>query len=243
MSVASEITRLQTAKSNLKASINSKTDSEHKITDETIDEYSDFVDSITTGGSSQMGEVIGGFGQYNTTSVSNVITDGTLSSFSSLTTAKNIKIKGESARTLFAGCSSLVNVSQIDTKDVTDFHSMFRSCSSLVTAPLFDTSKGTLFESFFDRCSLLENIPLYDMSSLVSGGINRTRYMFRNCTNLSNESLNNLLLMCINAKSWTGTKTLLVFSGLPTDSYPVSRMEALPNYQDFLDAGWTLGWE
>jgi hypothetical protein len=50
MSVATEITRLQNAKANLKASINAKTDSQHQIDDETIDEYADFVDSIQTGG-------------------------------------------------------------------------------------------------------------------------------------------------------------------------------------------------
>lgn len=50
MSIASEITRLQNAKSALKTSINAKTDSSHQIDDETLDEYSDFVDSIQTGG-------------------------------------------------------------------------------------------------------------------------------------------------------------------------------------------------
>ena len=50
MSIASEITRLQTAKSELKTSINAKTDAQHQITTETLDDYSDFVDSIQTGG-------------------------------------------------------------------------------------------------------------------------------------------------------------------------------------------------
>ena len=53
MSIASEITRLQNAKSALKTSINAKTDSSHQIDDETLDEYSDFVDSIETGGNLQ----------------------------------------------------------------------------------------------------------------------------------------------------------------------------------------------
>ena len=50
MSIASEITRIQNAKTALKTSINAKTDSQHKITNETIDDYSNFVDSITGGG-------------------------------------------------------------------------------------------------------------------------------------------------------------------------------------------------
>lgn len=50
MSIASEITRLQGAKTDLKTSINAKTDSSHQITNETIDAYASFVDSIPTGG-------------------------------------------------------------------------------------------------------------------------------------------------------------------------------------------------
>lgn len=50
MSVSSEITRIKNAKASLKTSINSKTDSQHQITTETIDDYADFVDSIQTGG-------------------------------------------------------------------------------------------------------------------------------------------------------------------------------------------------
>jgi len=47
MSIASEITRLQTAKSNLKTSINAKGGT---IVDETIDDYAGFVDSLELGG-------------------------------------------------------------------------------------------------------------------------------------------------------------------------------------------------
>ena len=50
MSVATEITRIQNAKEDLKTSINAKNDSSHQITNETIDDYSDFVDAIQTGG-------------------------------------------------------------------------------------------------------------------------------------------------------------------------------------------------
>lgn len=46
MSIASEITRLQNAKSTLKTKLNAKNDEQHQITNETIDEYGDFVDSI-----------------------------------------------------------------------------------------------------------------------------------------------------------------------------------------------------
>lgn len=50
MSVATQINRIQGAKAALKTAINAKTDDAHKITNETIDNYASFVDSITTGG-------------------------------------------------------------------------------------------------------------------------------------------------------------------------------------------------
>lgn len=52
MSIASEITRLQSAKSALKTAINAKTDAQHQIGNETISDYASFVDTIQTGGSS-----------------------------------------------------------------------------------------------------------------------------------------------------------------------------------------------
>lgn len=48
MSIETEITRLQTAKTLLKTKINAKNNSQNQITTETIDEYGDFVDSIPT---------------------------------------------------------------------------------------------------------------------------------------------------------------------------------------------------
>lgn len=50
MSIASEITRLQGAKASLKSSINAKNDNEHQITTETLEDYADFVDTISGGG-------------------------------------------------------------------------------------------------------------------------------------------------------------------------------------------------
>lgn len=51
MSVASEITRLQNAKTSLKTSLNAKNDENHQITTETLEDYSDYVDSIQTSSS------------------------------------------------------------------------------------------------------------------------------------------------------------------------------------------------
>ena len=59
MSVSGEITRLQSAKAALKTSINAKNDQQHQIDDETIDEYSVFVDLIPQGGETYVGDITG----------------------------------------------------------------------------------------------------------------------------------------------------------------------------------------
>lgn len=50
MSIATEITRLQNAKSALKTAINAKNDAQHQISSETLDDYATFVGDIQTGG-------------------------------------------------------------------------------------------------------------------------------------------------------------------------------------------------
>ena len=69
MSIATEITRIQTAKVDLKTSINAKLDGV-AIDDELIDEYADFVDQISTGstltGDAAVTDVLAGKTFYNT---------------------------------------------------------------------------------------------------------------------------------------------------------------------------------
>ena len=49
MSISTEITRIQNAKNTLKTKLNAKNDNEHQITNQTIDQYGNFVDSIPVG--------------------------------------------------------------------------------------------------------------------------------------------------------------------------------------------------
>lgn len=87
-----------------------------------------------------------------------------------------------------------------------------------------------------DGCRSLEDVPIYDTSSVLY-----ITNAFRNCKNLTDASLDNILQMCVNMTSYTGTKTLSTMFGMASqrpsnwDNIP-----NLPHYQDFLDAGWTL---
>ena len=65
----------------------------------------------------------------------------------------------------------------------------------------------------------------------------------KNCPNLTDTSLDNLLQMCINSNVTSSTRKNLNDVGLTATDYPVSRIQALPHYQDFINAGWTIGYE
>ena len=57
-----------------------------------------------------------------------------------------------------------------------------------------------------------------------------------NCPNLSDETLNNILQMCINATNYTQTKSL---SHLGLTAAQRSKCMTLSNYTAFTNAGWT----
>lgn len=136
----------------------------------------------------------------------------------------------------FNGCSKLKNIPLLDTSNVTRMMYMFITCTELQSIPLFDTKRVKETNYMFSACKSLLTVPLLDLSSVT----NMTR-MFENCNNLTDTSLDNILQMCINATSYTGTKTLARL-GLTSGFYPASRIEALPHYQDFINAGWTIGY-
>lgn len=158
--------------------------------------------------------------------------------------------------------SNLKSIPLLDTSKCTDFHQTFNSCPYLTSIPKIDTSAGTMLAYMFAYSTNLITIPELDTSSA-----NNTKGMFAGCTNIENiplldcsrnynmngmfdgcqklndTSLDNILQMCI--KSHYSYKTLASIgfgSSAMKTTYPVSRIEALPHYQDFLDAGWTIGY-
>ena len=135
---------------------------------------------------------------------------------------------------MFNGCASLTTIPLLNTSNATNMSSMFNGCASLTTIPLLDTSNVTDMSSMFRRCTLLMTIPLLNTSSVTS-----MSSMFLSCPSLSNDSLNNLLQMCINAVTFTSTKSLR-YIGLSEEQ--IQKCTTLSNYQAFLDAGWTTGY-
>ena len=135
---------------------------------------------------------------------------------------------------------NLVYMPLVDTGNVNNMNDMFNSCTRLTTIPLLDTSNVTEMERMFYNCYVLADIPVLDTSNVSSTGMYA---MFGNTQGtFSDTSFNNILRMCINAtKTASGYKNLYTL-GFKASTFPVSKLETLSNYQDFLDAGWSTGY-
>ena len=87
---------------------------------------------------------------------------------------------------MFSNCSSLLEVPQLDTSNVKNMSYMFQYCSELTTVPFLDTSKVTDTSLMFEYCSKLESVPLFDLSNVT-----KMTAMFRYCSKLKNIPLFN----------------------------------------------------
>lgn len=146
---------------------------------------------------------------------------------------------GTDMREMFSGCSKLASIPLLDTSSATTTSQMFYSCSSLISIPLLDTSSVTDMTNMFSGCSALKEVPILNTSAITGTGLSN---IFWACVKLSDTSLDNILQMCIKTTSYTGTKTLAGIGVSNPTAFPASRIEALPHYQDFIDAGWTMGY-
>ena len=135
---------------------------------------------------------------------------------------------------MFGNCEKLTTISELDTSSVTSMYGMFHGCSSLTTIPKLNTSNVTSMYEMFYYCSNLTTIPILDTSKVTN-----MLAMFYDCTSLSDDSLNNIMQMCINATSYTDKKTLH-YIGLTQEQ--ADKCKTLSNYSAFTSAGWTTGY-
>lgn len=149
----------------------------------------------------------------------------------------DIQISGTTANYLFKSAENLVSIEGITASGITQMQETFSYCSSLVSVPLFDTSSVVNMNNTFVSCLALENVPLYNTSNILY-----CTNIFWNCPSLTDTSLDNILQMLANATKYSGTKTFAYATGLTSSQYPTSRIQALPHYQDFINAGWTIGY-
>lgn len=138
---------------------------------------------------------------------------------------------------MFSMCCSLISFPLLNTSNVTTMNGMFYNCYSLKSIPQIDTQRVTDMQSMLRNCYSLKDIPQLNTSK-----VKFMSNMFQECNSLTDTSLDNILKMCIGTTSaYTKTKTLAQL-GFSSTYYPASRIQALPHYQDFIDAGWTIGY-
>lgn len=133
--------------------------------------------------------------------------------------------------------SNLGAIPLLNTSNVTNMSSTFRACRLFADLPQLNTSKVETFQYCFAQCESLVDVPVLDTSSVTGYGF---QLVFGSCPNLSNDSLNNILLMCINTRNVYGNYRKLSEVGLTSAQATIC--QGLSNYQAFLDAGWTTGY-
>ena len=147
-----------------------------------------------------------------------------------------INISKTSLSGFFSDLKNLKKISFKSRNNITDMTTMFYFCSNLeeVDFSNVDTSNVANMSNIFYGCNRLKTITELDTNKVVnmSGA-------FHNCTALSNDSLNNILGMCANATSYTGTKTL---QNIGLTSAQATTCTGLSNWAAAQSAGWTTGY-
>ena len=186
MAISDELTRIQTAKADIKASIEAK--GVTVPSDALIDEYADYVDEISGGGGGQAEEDLKNLIERDITSIT--IPSGTTtigqfafaycSSLTSITIPNGVTSIGSSA---FAYCSSLTSIT-IPNGVTSIGSSAFASCDSLtsVTIPNTVTSIGV---GAFRECTGLTSI------TIPSGVTSISTNAFNGCDSLTSVTIGN----------------------------------------------------
>jgi len=158
---------------------------------------------------------------------------------------------------MFNGCSALTSISLLNTSNVTNMSSMFYQCTSLTTIPLLNTSNVTDMSYMFYN-SGVTTIPQLITSSVTNfsnmfaftklttipqlnaSSATNMNNMFSYCNSLTNDSLNNILQMCITTTKILSSNKTLKYIGLSQTQ--AQTCQTLSNYNDFTTAGWSSGY-
>ena len=156
---------------------------------------------------------------------------GTLSGCKLLTSAPTNFASATTMQQTFSGDTALTTVGTLNCPACTNFHYAFYGCSSLVSVAGITNSIATDVGEMYKNCSSLTTIPAMDFS-----GVTTLSNYVSGCGQLSDDSLNNIMLSCISAIAYTGTKTGNI---LGLNSTQRNKLSTLPAYNDFVSAGWT----
>ena len=133
---------------------------------------------------------------------------------------------------MFCNCEKLttLNLNNFNTSNVTDMHGMFYSCSSLTTLDVsnFNTSNVTDMHYMFRGCSSLTSL---DVSNFNTSKVTDMSFMFRNCSSLITLNVSNFNTSNATNMSWMfgNCKSLTTLD--------VSKWDA----SNVTDMGWMFG--
>lgn len=181
--------------------------------------------------------VPGGSGNFIKADVSKLSGEPIYKAITEINNLDTTEYLGDSLNNLFSGLINLKKVSFKNTDRIVNMSSLFANCQKLekIDFSKVNTSNVTNMTYMFSQCYSLVEIPQIDTSK-----VKNMYYMFGNgCTKLSNESLNNILAMCINATSYTGAKTLAT---LGLTKAQATTCQTLSNWSAAEAAGWTTGY-
>lgn len=117
-----------------------------------------------------------------------------------LTTVPTLNLSSATeTKYMFSGCSALKSVPNFNTPNNKSFDYMFNTCTNLLIAPELITSAGQVFMGMFSGCTNLQEVPVYDFSGIIWRQTNALQEMFKNCPNLSDDALNNILASLMTA--------------------------------------------
>ena len=183
MSIATDITRIQNAKTAIKTAIENKGVTVPESTK--IDGYSALIDDIGTGGGSRedrLKKLLDTtksayylFSDYSGASVNDLI---------SYNDTENVISMGY----MFNNCSNLTTIPQLNTNNTKYMYNMFYSCTKLTTIQL-NTSSATDMSRMFAICSRLTTI---DITHMNITSTSNSSYFAQNCYSLTKLIIRNM---------------------------------------------------
>ena len=157
--------------------------------------------------------------------------DHKLTNVGNITTSNKLQLINK----MFVECHSLKNVPLFETSGVINTHSMFDNCWNITTVPNFNFSNVTNMQSTFYNAYNLVDVPQFYAPNLTS--INKAFY---NCNKLSNESIQNIINICLNSNIPSNQKNLRTGNGCsPFNTTNITNSKYSNRLTELASAGWT----
>lgn len=134
---------------------------------------------------------------------------------------------------MFSGCVNLVSISNFNTSKVTNMAYMCDGCTNLTSVSDFNTSNVTNMSGMFTSCYNLVNVPNFDTSNVV-----RMSTMFYACTKITNipnfdtsnvVDMNSMFYSCANLTGIPAINTSNV-TGMTFMFYYCQNLISVPNF-------------